>query len=93
MNLSDQVNKVGNGFDASNHTFFKAIANAVQAEIEKNTGLKLVLQGKTSSKGSITAILAGQSVDPKQIDGLDDKVRQTMDNLRNPSNLISALKK
>ncbi len=91
MKASDSIKPIKSGFDLSTHSLFSAIAEVVRLKVEQDTGVKLTLQGKAGGKGKITATLLGQDLNPAE--DLPDKVRQTMDALKNPSTLIDGLKK
>jgi hypothetical protein len=93
--ISDQFKPVRSGFDLSTHSFFQLVADAVADKIMAGVNVKLQLQGKVSSKEKITAVLLGQAVpdgDKSQTTDLDDKVRQIIQDLKNPTNLLAALK-
>ena len=86
----NQVKIVRQNRDVSDHRFFNAIAMAVKTKLEQQVpGLEVQFGGKTVSGSEVVAQLTGQMVDE---DGsVDEKVRQTMDSLKNPSILLSNL--
>lgn len=92
MKVSNQIKNIKRGFETSNHSFFTQIAEAVAKRIEEDTGLKLVLQGKTAAGAKIDATLMGQSSDPEKNGDIEDRVRQTMQDLKNPTALTDLLR-
>ena len=86
----DQVKFVKSNVSVSNHRFFNNIMMAVKQQIvEQTPGLGLQYGGKVVSGTNVSASLTGEMID---VDGdTDEKVRQTMDTLKNPSSLISLL--
>lgn len=92
MKVSNQIKNVQKAFETSNHAFFTKIAEAVAKRIEEDTGLRLVLQGKTASGNKIDATLMGQSSDPEKNGDIEERVRQTMQELKNPSALTGLLR-
>jgi hypothetical protein len=92
-NTTDQTKQIGKGVDLSSHSFFNAIAEAIKERVARDTGLTLSLQGKKATgKGKISAVLIGQLTDPAKIPEVGDKVRRTMDALKNPTNFLDTLK-
>lgn len=89
-NIADQMKIVRLNRDTSDHRFFNLIAAAVKAKLEQQVpGLELHFGGKTINGTQVSAQLTGQMIDE---DGsVDDKVRQVMDGLKNPSTLMSLL--
>lgn len=92
MKVSDQLKTVGRGFETSNHAFLSAIAKAIAGKIEEDTGLKLVLVGKVADGTSISATLTGQSADLEKNGEIEERVRRTMQDLKNPSVLTDLLR-
>ncbi len=92
MKVSDQVASARRGLDLGNHGFFSKIAAAIQTKIAADTGLSLQLVGKTTTATKISATLLGQSSDPDLIPDLERKVRESMQDLKNPSALTGLLK-
>jgi len=90
-NLADQFKIVRMNRNTSDHRFFNAIALAVKAKLEQQVpGLELHFGGKAVSGTQVSAQLTGQMIDE---DGnIDEKVRQAMDGLKNPSMLMSLLR-
>lgn len=96
MKVSEQLVPISNGFDVSNHTFVNQIMNGLQQEITETVpDLTIIPMDKKASKGKISVTLKGQIIleDVADINSVDDKVRQLMNSLKNPSNLLSLLKK
>lgn len=93
--MNDQLNSLNSGFNVSNHRFLNMIANSIAELIAKNVpGLKLQYTGKSVSGNSISAVLIGevQLVNENDVDRASDKVRTVMQGLKNPTNLIEAIK-
>ena len=89
VKVSEQSKMVRSNVSVSNHRFFNAIMMAVKQKIEDQTGMELRYGGKEANGSSISASLRGEMIDT---DGdTDEKVRQTMDTLKNPSSLMSLL--
>ncbi len=92
MKASNQIKRVRAGFETSNHAFFTQIAEGVAKKIEEDTGLRLVLQGKVAAGAKIDATLMGQSSDPEKNGDIEERVRQTMQDLKNPTALTELLR-
>lgn len=90
MKVSNQAKVIKKGFDISNHSLFSAVAQAIAAKIEKDTGMKVSLQGKQVQGHKISASLVGQAITDSE--EISKKVRRTMDSLKNPATIIDALK-
>ena len=88
VKVSEQTKVVRLNVAVSNHRFFNIVMEAVKQKIEDQVpGLDLRFGGKAISGSNISASLKGEMVD---VDGdADEKVRQTMDALKNPSSLMS----
>ncbi len=94
MKASDSIKPTQNGFDVSNHKFMNQLATGLQSRVEETVpDLTMVPTGKTASKGIVSFTLVGQVTlsDADAKDSVNDKVRQLMDTLKNPSNLLSLL--
>ena len=95
MKVSEQLVSINNGFDISNHTFVNQLMDGLQQEItEIVPNLTVIPMGKEASKGKISVMLKGQIIieDADSMSSVDDKIRQLMDSLKNPANLLSLLK-
>lgn len=92
MKVSNQIKRVKQGFETTNHTFLSQIAAAVTKKIEEDTGLRLSLQGKIETGRKIEATLMGQSSDPEENGDIEKRVRQTMQDLANPTALTDLLR-
>ena len=91
---SSQVKQIGNNFEISNHTFVNQITSGLQERVAQTVpDLKVIPTGKKASKGNISLTLIGQITleDAESVESADEKVRQLMDSLKNPSNLLSLL--
>lgn len=89
VKVSEQSKMVKSNVSVSHHRFFNAMMMAVKQKIEDQTGMELRYGGKEANGSNISASLRGEMVDT---DGdTDEKVRQTMDTLKNPSSLMSLL--
>jgi hypothetical protein len=92
--VSDQVKQVRLNLSASNHRFFNMIVAGVQKKLEESVpGLELKQSARAVTKSGGTIVLMGQVPAPMAEDkeSAENKVRQTMDSLKNPSNLLSAI--
>lgn len=96
MEIQEQIKSIDNNFEVSNHTFINQLMSGLQARITETVpDLKLRPTGKKASKGQITLTMVGQvTIDPiaGDIDSVDDKIRQLMDSLKNPTNLIEMIR-
>ena len=89
--VTDQIKVVKSYRSVSHHKLFNALMMAIKRELEEQApGLELQFNGKAVSGATISAKLTGQVVDEN--DDVADKIRRTMDSLKNPSTLMSALK-
>jgi len=94
VRVSDQAKMVGNHFEISNHTFLNQLTTGLQERVDVAVpGLKVIPIGKKASVGNISLSLTGQITlgDETKVAEADEKVRQLMDSLKNPSNLLSLL--
>jgi hypothetical protein len=85
---------IGNQFEISNHTFLNQLTTGLQGRVgETVPGLSIAPIGKKAGKGDISLTLIGQVTleDETKVESADEKVRQLMDSLKNPSNLLSLL--
>jgi hypothetical protein len=92
---SKQIKNIGKNMVVSNHRFFNMIAEGVQKHFEETIpGLKLVQSASSLTKVGGTTVLTGQITvkDEEEKESVDVKVRQTMDGLKNPSDLLSTIK-
>lgn len=92
--VSDQTKMIGNRFDISNHTFLNQLTTGMQVRVgETVPGLKVTPVGKKASQGEVSLTLMGQVAldDATKVEDAEDKVRQLMDSLKNPSNLLMLL--
>ena len=95
MKVSEQLVSINNNFDVSNHTFVNQLMSGLQQEITETVpNLTIVPIGKEASRGKISVKLVGQITleDAESMDSVDDKIRQLMDSLKNPADLLSLLK-
>ncbi len=86
--LSAQIKVVRSGLDVHNHTFFNQTATALTKRIEDQIGLKLTISGKAVKGQVITALLTGESADPKVVAEAAVRVRQLMQDLKNPTAML-----
>lgn len=91
MKVSDQLKVVKRGFENSNHTFFNMVAEAIRKKLLADAGIELALTGKTATNNTIEAALVGQSSDPEKNGEIEERVRQAMQNLKNPTVLVDLL--
>jgi hypothetical protein len=90
-NLSEQLKYVQANTNTAHHRFLNHLAQAVQRRLaEAAPELQLTYGGKQESGDVISAQLSGRTTttDPQT---LEDNVRNVMEQLSNPSNLLSAL--
>jgi len=90
-----QLQMADEGFRVSNHRFMNMIASGISALIAETVpGLKLQYTGKSIRGDSISAVLIGkiQLADKEELDSTSDKVRITMQGLKNPSNLLATMR-
>lgn len=92
VKASDQIKGIRKGFETSNHAFLSQIAAAVSEKIKVDTGLEVVLTGKEVSGDMIKAALIGQLSDVEKTGDIEERVKQTMQGLRNPSALVDLLR-
>jgi len=93
--VSDQVKQIRSSNSVSNHRFFNMIAAGVQKHLEQQVpGLKLVQAAGSVTKNGGTTVLTGQIIvqDADEKKSTEDKVRQVMDDLKNPADLLSSVK-
>lgn len=91
---SEQTKVIENQFDVSNHTFLNQLSTGMQQRVgEVVPGLQISPIGKKASKGDISFSLVGQVTleDETKVEDAEGKVRQLMDSLKNPSNLLTLL--
>lgn len=91
--VSDQLKKIVNGFDNSNHTFMTRMILGLQNRISETVKeLDTTPSGKESSVGQISVTLSGSKlVNDGQLKQTSDDIRRMFDALRNPSNFIDLL--
>jgi hypothetical protein len=92
--VSDQVKLLKSGFEISNHTFVNQITDGLQECVETAVpGLKVSPMGKRASGHDISLTIMGQITleDEAALEDAENKVRQLMDSLKNPTNLLSLL--
>ncbi len=95
VKASDQLKFVKNNHVVSHHLFATKLASGVKETIEQEVpDLKLRIGGKSVSGGKITLQITGsvKTEDADDMKRIDDLVRQTINSLKNPSNLLSAIK-
>ncbi len=87
-----QLTILKNGANLSTHSFFNVLAEALKEKIKETTGLDLVLVGKSVAGHGISATLTGEVVITDDNADVNNKVKKTMQELRNPANLMAILK-
>lgn len=95
MKASRQFKHVNVGFGISNHTFINKIAAGIQQKLQQEVpGLALRMGGKSENGTKIKIMLTGSiaTADADQHEEVVTKVRQTIDDLKNPSDLLSLVK-
>ena len=91
---SKQVKQLKNSVNVSNHRFFNMIIEGVQGHLEETVpGLKLVQSASSLTKDGGTTVLTGRMTvkDSEEKESVENKVRQTMDGLKNPADLLSTM--
>jgi hypothetical protein len=94
VKVSSQTKAIGGQFEISNHTLLNQLTTGLQERVSEIVPeLNIVPLGKKSSKGNISLTLMGQVVleDETKVEDTGEKVRQLLDSLKNPSNLLSLL--
>lgn len=93
--MKDKLQSVNDGFEISNHRFLNMVANGISALVQEAVP-KFVLKytGKSSSDNRISAVLIGEKTfaTKNDLDDASDKIKSIMRSIKNPSDLISALK-
>jgi hypothetical protein len=95
MKAVEQVKTVIRGADNSSHSFFTMLATALQKKIQADTGMEVSFVGKvTSGHGEMKAVLTGEFHDPdqKKVEEAGRKIQKMMDEIKNPSALVSLIK-
>ena len=92
--IKPQLQLANSGFAVSNHRFMNKIASGISTLVEANIpGLRLEYIGKSVTGNSISANLMGEVlVDDIKLADVSDKIRGVMQELKNPSNLLSIIK-
>lgn len=94
-NAQSQVQATSDQFRLSNHRFLNSIAKGISAMIAESVpGLKLQYIGKSINGDKISAVLTGEVIleDKDKLDSAVDKVNTTIQGLKNPANLLAAMK-
>jgi hypothetical protein len=93
--FANQLRFAQNNHVVSHHAFLSKLANGVKEAIEQGVPeLKLRVGGKSTSGNNIQIEIVG-NVETENDDAMkriDDLVRQTIDSLKNPANLMSTIK-
>lgn len=94
MKASDQIKTIRTNFDVTNHRFINAIAMGVKEKLEQIVPeTKFKIGGKSLDGTVIKLQISGTKItkDADELDKVKNDVRQTMDSLKNPANLMSIL--
>lgn len=92
--VSDQLRRISDGFDNSNHTFVTRLLNGLQSRIgETVVKIETAASGKQAVVGRISVNIIGSKIseDAEQLEADKQKIRQMIDTLKNPSALIEIL--
>lgn len=91
--VSDQLKKIKNGFDNSNHSFMAQLVSGLQERIAEASGLDVQAVGKQAIVGQMSLNVTGSKIvdSEEEMERIKDRVRQTMDSLKNPSSLEQLL--
>lgn len=95
MKVSDQLPSVRNHFEVSNHVFVNQLLSGLQDKVGNTVpGLKILPSGKNMSQGQVSVVIGGEIVleNSEDRETAEEKVKQLMDSLKNPANLLSLLK-
>lgn len=92
--VSEQITRIKDGLDNSNHTFVTRLMAGLSNHIgEIVADMPIVPTGKQAVVGKISVNMIGSKVvaDSEELDENRRKVRQMMDTLKNPSALTELL--
>jgi hypothetical protein len=92
--VSNQLKFVKNNHSVSQHLFATKLASGVKSAIEQEVpDLQLRVGSKAVSGGKITLQITGsiKTEDTDDMKRVDDAVRQAINTLKNPSNLLSTI--
>lgn len=80
-------------FDVSNHRFLNAVTEGVKSTVTDVTDIKLQTGKKSQNGAFIELEITGTKIvlDADDLEKLANTVRQTVDGLRNQSDLLSIL--
>lgn len=93
MKVSEQFKLVRTNFDISNHRFLNSVTDGVKSALTDAADIKLQT-GKKSQTGALIELeVTGTKIvlDADDLEKLANTVRQTVDGLRNQSDLLSIL--
>ena len=91
---SNQTKLLADKFEISNHTFLNQLTSGLQERVAMAVpDLEILPMGKQDSRGDISLTIMGQITleDEAELEDAENKVRQLMDSLKNPTNLLSLL--
>lgn len=93
-NLSKQHKLVRSRFKISNHTFINKLADGIREHVAQSAPVDLKYVGKSESGDAIEAKLVSVTTvsGAEAYDELHTAVRSAIDELRNPSKLLSLIK-
>ena len=94
-NPYNQVKAVSNNFEISNHAFVNQLVAGLQKKIGIAVpGLTVGSSAKEATKGKISMIVTGQIIvdDSESLSDVDERVRQVMNSIKNPADLISMIR-
>ena len=92
--VSNQTKLLADKFEISNHTFLNQLTSGLQERVAMAVpDLEILPMGKQDSRGDISLTIMGQITleDEAELEDAENKVRQLMDSLKNPTNLLSLL--
>ena len=93
MRVSEQFKLIRTNFDTSNHRFLNSVVGGVKNVLTDAADIKLQT-GKKSQTGTLIELeVTGTKIvlDADDLEKLANTVRQTVDGLRNQSDLLSIL--
>lgn len=90
MKVSEQLGTMQRGFAVSPHTFMKQLSEGLQQHLQKRVpGLQVGISGKNVTGQIITLKVTGTAQNSENV---GDQVRQIMNELRTPNELLNLLK-
>lgn len=89
--VPEQLRLINDGFEISHHTLLNRIISGLSSQVGQLSDIQLKAVGKRETGETIEVNLTGIKISPNDMSQEEDKVRQLMDTLRNPSKLIEII--